>query len=1101
MLNPGPKSAMRGAATNREHTGMRALSARRGFRSVSALAAVATTIALPLAAAGPASADQARQRQQWVLSALDVPAAWRLTHGRGVLVAVIDSGVDPSVSDLTGSVHTGPNYTGVKTSPKNPNWGVHGTWMASLIAGHGHGRGARDGVLGVAPAAKILSIRVITDHTDPGYHAYYTESESRVQRELAKAINFAVRRGAQVISMSLGYNAWSLGVRSALQYALSHGVVVVASSGNAGTTHSRQRHSVAPYSFPADYPGVIGVAAVTQAGQPAYFSSENLSVQVAAPGVNVPAQGRGSKYWVVSGTSPACALTAGVAALIKSKYPKLTAAQVQTAITQSTSNRPRGGYNDQVGFGTVEAAAALRLAGRLARQVPGGQTRTGKVAASGKFGNGSAGVSAFPVRPRGRQKLLVFLGIGAGGLLLVVVALWVLVRGRRKRKAARVGRSAVPPGKRGPPVRRGRPVRRGPPVRPGLVSAAGPAGPAGPAAASGAGPDLRYPTQISPSQVQGHGMPVQGYIGQPGQGFPVQGYLGHPGQSQLGPGQYGQVQPGQSGPPGQATPGYAEQPGQPAPGYAGQPGQPAPGYAGQPGQPAPGYAGQPGQPIPGYAGQSGQPTPGYAGQSGQSAPGYADYSAAEYAGQPQPGALHTAPSLPGGTAPSQDIPSPPQADAGTSASSFSSQSFPGQTFLPQGGQAPGGQDNAGQHDSSESEWPFEDGPSEAAPSATTAPRLPIPPRPLEQRRDLVVPPSAARPTERDESDDQPEQRHGTVIPPARSLLPEPDDGRWLDDPLTSPRYSQDARRAGESGARGYRSDWLSRLEGVTRPTMSPQPTGQPAEQTPAAREAHEHEPGLGAPLEPERRSWAFDRSAAPSVKQDPIRPAEDPDKSPSDYVATSQPSEPAEPPMRSVWEPMTRQRPSSTRPGSDQTVEHPSPIARSGTWVSAAREAWLPQQPPAADSPAGQPMPGPVPRQSAPASAEPLPGHQPQPQTEPQPQAEAQPQAGPGWQAEPVRQAEPQPQAELGPQAESRSQAEPLPRRQPMTHLAAPLRRGRQSQPGRQPQRGWQPEAGPQHQADPAEHLPSVWDTWRPAAAAKGAAQADGSDPADDTPQ
>src|SRR5258706_15059353 len=178
--------------------------------------------------------------------------------------------------------------------------------------------------------------------------------------------------------MSLGYTAWSVGVRAALQLALSHGVVVVASSGNAGTTHSAQSHGNAPYSFPADYPGVIGVAAVTQAGQPAYFSSENLAVQVAAPGVNLPAQGRGSKYWVVSGTSPACALTAGVAALVKSKYPKLTAALVRSAITQSTSNRPHGGYNDQVGFGAVDAAAALRMAGKLASHVPGGQTRSCK---------------------------------------------------------------------------------------------------------------------------------------------------------------------------------------------------------------------------------------------------------------------------------------------------------------------------------------------------------------------------------------------------------------------------------------------------------------------------------------------------------------------------------------------------------------------------------------------------------------------------------------------------------------------------------------------------------------------------------------------------
>src|SRR5262249_9931538 len=204
MLTCGAMHAIGRAATNPGHTGMRALSPRWGFRSISALAAVATMIALPLAAAGPASADQVRQRQQWVLSALDVPAAWHLTHGRGVVVAVIDSGVDPSVSDLKGSIRTGPNLTRVKTSPSNPNWGAHGTWMASLIAGHGHGRGASNGILGVAPKARILSIRVITDRTDPGYSRFRHEKPWRGQHALAKAIRFAARRGVQVISMSLG---------------------------------------------------------------------------------------------------------------------------------------------------------------------------------------------------------------------------------------------------------------------------------------------------------------------------------------------------------------------------------------------------------------------------------------------------------------------------------------------------------------------------------------------------------------------------------------------------------------------------------------------------------------------------------------------------------------------------------------------------------------------------------------------------------------------------------------------------------------------------------------------------------------------------------
>ncbi len=265
------------------------LIARRRLGWIAAAAvALTTATAVPLAVAVPASADIVRQRQQWVLTALDAPAAWNITQGRGVTVAVIDSGVDPTVPDLAGSVTTGPDLTGVHTPFSNPNWGIHGTWMASLIAGHGHGTDGQDGIFGVAPQAKILSIRVITDRADPDYQAYQDEPPSRGQHELARAIRYAVKHHAQVISMSLGYDAPSLTVRSALQYAMSRNVVVVASSGNSGNAQTSRGEGHAPYSFPADYPGVIGVAAVARDGQPAYFSSDNLSVEVAAPGVGMP---------------------------------------------------------------------------------------------------------------------------------------------------------------------------------------------------------------------------------------------------------------------------------------------------------------------------------------------------------------------------------------------------------------------------------------------------------------------------------------------------------------------------------------------------------------------------------------------------------------------------------------------------------------------------------------------------------------------------------------------------------------------------------------------------------------------------------------------
>ena len=161
------------------------------------LIAAAMSMTLP---ASPASADAVRDAQLWVLDAVQAPAAWPVTEGQGVTVAVIDSGVNPDVSDLAGSVISGPDLTGAGTPPSSPKWGMHGTWMASLIAGHGD-QGGGSGIIGVAPRAHVLSIRVITDQQDPGYARYQRESQGRVQGELARAISYAVSHGAGVISM------------------------------------------------------------------------------------------------------------------------------------------------------------------------------------------------------------------------------------------------------------------------------------------------------------------------------------------------------------------------------------------------------------------------------------------------------------------------------------------------------------------------------------------------------------------------------------------------------------------------------------------------------------------------------------------------------------------------------------------------------------------------------------------------------------------------------------------------------------------------------------------------------------------------------------
>jgi subtilisin family serine protease len=395
---------------------------RRGSAVLAVLGCAALLAVLPGTAA---AADTIRVDQQWVLNLINVPAAWQLTQGGGVTVAVIDSGVNPHVSDLAGSVITGPDYTGVSTRSSNPNWGVHGTWMASLIAGHGHD--GDNGVIGVAPRSTILSIRVIPDRTDPHYGRYSREQEPAIQASLAQGIDYAVRHGAKVISMSIGYGAPNGAVKQALAQAFSHGVVVVASAGNSGVPGGASDTGQAPESFPADYPGVISVGAVNAAGAVAGFSSDNLSVQLAAPGVSVPAQGRDGQYWWVSGTSPACALVAGVAALIKSKYPDLAPNLVATALTSTTTSRPAGGYDSQVGFGIVDAAAALAKAGELAGDPPA----PAGITAAARFGGGPAAIAQPPVHPRTSAQLFLFVLLALVSLLLTATAATRLVVLRR----------------------------------------------------------------------------------------------------------------------------------------------------------------------------------------------------------------------------------------------------------------------------------------------------------------------------------------------------------------------------------------------------------------------------------------------------------------------------------------------------------------------------------------------------------------------------------------------------------------------------------------------------------------------------------------------
>ena len=282
---------------------------------------------------------------------------------QGVTVAVLDTGVDSTAPDLAGDVSTGPDYTAGADPPGYQPPLEHGTYIASLIAGHGSGPGDTLGVMGVAPDAKVLAVRVILDDGEPGLQAY--NQDKRFADAISNGIYYAVRHGATIINMSLGSADPAGNLRAAIGYAVSRGVVVVASAGNDGTSSG-----FAPYIYPASFTGVIAVAAVTSSGARAFFSEQNSSVLLSAPGVGVIGAGPGGEYLDAEGTSPSAALVSGVAALIRSRYPALSPALVAQALITSTAHRPSGGYSTGTGFGEVDAAAALRAAGRLAAATP-----------------------------------------------------------------------------------------------------------------------------------------------------------------------------------------------------------------------------------------------------------------------------------------------------------------------------------------------------------------------------------------------------------------------------------------------------------------------------------------------------------------------------------------------------------------------------------------------------------------------------------------------------------------------------------------------------------------------------------------------------------
>jgi type VII secretion-associated serine protease mycosin len=309
-------------------------------------AAAAVVAVLSAVAPAPAHATSIGDLEYW-LDDYGVRQAWNTTRGAGVTIAVIDTGVDSSHPDLATAVTGGADFSGVGAENGQRPVGVssnHGTMVASLAAGRGVGSQGFDGVLGVAPAASVLSISI-------GFGEGSVDSDEQI----ANAVRWAVDHDADIINMSLTRNTldWPESWDDAFLYAMEKDVVVVAAAGNRGS-------GTTEVGAPATMPGVLTVAGVNRAGEASWdASSQGVTIGVAAPSEELVGALPGGGYASWSGTSGATPIVAGVVALVRAAHPDLDAANVIQRVISTARDVGPEGPDVTYGRGLIDAAAAV----------------------------------------------------------------------------------------------------------------------------------------------------------------------------------------------------------------------------------------------------------------------------------------------------------------------------------------------------------------------------------------------------------------------------------------------------------------------------------------------------------------------------------------------------------------------------------------------------------------------------------------------------------------------------------------------------------------------------------------------------------------------
>ncbi|MFI0981989.1 S8 family serine peptidase [Streptomyces sp. NPDC021093] len=303
-------------------------------------AAVAWSIGAAVVAPAAVAADASPE--QWYLGPMKAEEIWKVSTGKGVKVAVIDSGVHASTPSLQGQVLPGKHFTREGSDTQTDDTNGQGTTTAELIAGTGKGGGIR----GLAPGAKIIPFKV----------RLYKHDERRefMEDSLYRAVKAAADSDAQIINISVGsqhgIDMGNFGQTDAFKYAAQKGKLVFAGTGDNAKQGNKEQ-------YPAAHLEVVGVASVDRNSDPADYSQYGEGdVDLAAPGSGVPrwCDAKFQRYCDGGGTVAASAVASASAALIWAKHPDWTANQVLRVMFDTASrNWVTGKRDDHMGHGII----------------------------------------------------------------------------------------------------------------------------------------------------------------------------------------------------------------------------------------------------------------------------------------------------------------------------------------------------------------------------------------------------------------------------------------------------------------------------------------------------------------------------------------------------------------------------------------------------------------------------------------------------------------------------------------------------------------------------------------------------------------------------